>query len=129
MMDAEAIVTITTAVVICTQLCKTAAPETRYGLAIAALNTVIGLTLWEVSQVDLPTRLDIWGVALAFVTILSAASGVYGLAVAATKALVAHHVAAAAVRRPTSHRPRRKLRQVRPDPATVAAGSGRRVAP
>ena len=81
-MDAQAILTIGTAVSALVQLAKWGLarrdPEGSYGPLLVVVFAALGVALWAVSQPTLPVRTDIWPIFAAWVAVAITAAGVYG---------------------------------------------------
>jgi hypothetical protein len=76
-MNAEQIASVAAMVVLLTQLAKWSGLPLRFGPLVVALLSAIGVGLWAYSLGPL-ARAEVWGYAVAWVTVAASAAGVFG---------------------------------------------------
>ncbi|MGN6361006.1 MAG: hypothetical protein ACTHNK_11530 [Thermomicrobiales bacterium] len=76
-MSAEAIVTVSAAVVALVQVIKWALRRDGWGPAIVLLVSLLGVAVWAVSQGDI-ARASAWSYFAGWVAVATSAAGVYG---------------------------------------------------
>ncbi len=82
-MNAEAILTVSTAVVGLTQLLKWMGMSNRYGSIAVMLLSLLGILAWAYSREQLPSRTEIFAYFAAWITVATSAAGVFGFTRAA----------------------------------------------